>query len=306
MSSKHSAEQPKPIYHECWTIGDNQYGQQMDGTNKRVHKLQKVEILDKKIIIKDIISGNKGSVYLLCNDNKLIVCGQNEVGELGVFDTIIENIVLHWSQMKHKKMIVEIPNDVIVLIRQFTPKHIPDCISFISCPIMIRQFKINHISTGIAANHKFIINDMNQIYGFGTNQYRQISMKQDFGSKKEDSFTKIDYFSKNKISITQIACRYYGSMFLSDSSALYTCGNTEWKQQSMRQLDLFGNKIKKIACGYFHTVCIDINDNIIAFASEHFYYRRAPTRVSFFDDKQVQDVSCGALHTVVLTSDGKV
>lgn len=324
-------------YHECWTVGDNQYGQQMNGTTKRVHRLTKIQRLDKKLKIRSITSGNKGSVYILSADNRLIVCGQNEVGELGILDTIIELIIVH-RFVKSIKMTQIIPKDIIAAIRGFSMKHIPNSLAVISSPITMRQFKVKYVSNGIASNHKFIITDKGGLYGFGSNLFRQISLQRGFEGAAESaklfSFKKMKYFKENKIRIKQIDGTVHHSIFLSDDGNVYRCGTRTRFYQNYRsfssasssskhieRVEGIDSRVVGVSCGYDHTVCFDENSKLIVFGANAFgqccvrsrspYYGfqaehvRDPLYIDF-DGGSIQKIVCGARHTLILTVKGSV
>ena len=56
-------------YHGCWSIGCNKNGAQGNGTKHNVMHLKKMTSLPENININNIITGNCGSTYLLCDNN---------------------------------------------------------------------------------------------------------------------------------------------------------------------------------------------------------------------------------------------
>eukprot|EP01084_Bolivina_argentea_P008930 16709_1 len=114
--------------YQYWSIGRNKYGDQCNGTTLPVTKLELIKSISNnpniQFNIQDIIIGNESSVYLVCNDQtRIIVCGNNSRGELDLF------IDTHCELFKRLKCQTR--------------------------PFIIDDYKIKHISSGIASNHRF-------------------------------------------------------------------------------------------------------------------------------------------------------
>ena len=83
--------------HKCFTVGNNLYGQQGQGTDEHITKLIELP-LPKNIKITNIISGRNGSTYLLLHNNQMIVLGHNEYGQLGTTTELILVIIRYWCR----------------------------------------------------------------------------------------------------------------------------------------------------------------------------------------------------------------
>ncbi|CAM9849889.1 unnamed protein product [Ascophyllum nodosum] len=72
--------------------------------------------------------------------------------------------------------------------------------------------------------------------------------------------------------------------------------------------------VKQLACGYFHTVGLEDNGQLLAFGRNdfgqlglgHVLDTREPTRVPLLAKKRIVQVACGSYHTVPLDADGKI
>eukprot|EP01083_Nonionella_stella_P304852 1061124_1 len=150
-------------------------GQQGLGTDaEEIDEIELVEEINQmcNIHIHNISAGVYGSAYLLCNQHRMIVLGNDEHGQLGVAYHLIRMIITSWH-----RAYVQMPMDIVSLMITFVPQlnwqH-----DITNKPILIDDFAIKYISNGIASRHRFIITINNQIYAAGDNRNMQCGINQ--------------------------------------------------------------------------------------------------------------------------------
>eukprot|EP01083_Nonionella_stella_P159388 519893_1 len=244
--------------HRCWTIGDNEMGQQGLGTDEEeINEIQLIEEINQidDIHIHNISAGVYGSAYLLCNQHRMIVVGNDEHGQLGIAYHLIRIIITSWY-----RTYLQIPTmDIISLIISFVPQ-INWQNYLTNKPILIDDFPIKHISNGIASRHRFIITTNNQIYAAGDNRNKQCGIKQRDrrDEPKFNTWMKMDWFKQNKIKIIAIDCAWDYSVFLSGDGDVYTCGSSfngieKW---------FIGHNVIQICCGSNHSLLLLQNGDV--------------------------------------------
>eukprot|EP01084_Bolivina_argentea_P082694 149719_1 len=206
--------------HQIWTIGWNTFGQQVTGNDDSVDKLTLIDTITSQIQVKDIQTGFNGSTYILLTNNKMIVMGNNEDGQLGLGLNLVSIIINYWFYQLYIDLFIN--NDVINVINAFTSLHYE--FPKVSTPILITHFNIKSISNGIGSHHRFIITDKNRIYGCGQNTNNQLATVN--GSNRSSTWRQIQSFISSKITIKQIAHSNSVSHFLSNNGDIYVIGRS--------------------------------------------------------------------------------
>ena len=239
-------------------------------------------------------AGRRGSQYYDGNDNdrsgvnpinsvfpkqtEVIGFGRNLEGQLGI-------------------------GDAEDLKTQFSPVEVPD----------LHGLGINMIVCG--SYHSVVVLTDATVLAFGEGSNGQLGLGNRLSPKVP---TQVSFF-KGKVP-KAVACGEDHTVVVC-TDAVYTFGSGEDGQLGLGDNEdrlipspvpgLSGQGVTAVACGSHHTAVVS-NGSLFTFGwNKHGQLgsgddadRNAPTEVAFFSGKQVQDVSCGVQHTVVLCSDG--
>ncbi|CAL5192144.1 unnamed protein product [Lathyrus oleraceus] len=122
--------------------------------------------------------------------------------------------------------------------------------------------------------------------------------------------------------VVEIACGGRHSVVITDAGALLTfgwglhgqCGQGNNADQLRPTLvpSLLGTRVKKIAAGLWHTLCVTVNGQIYAFGGNQFGQlgtgndqpETSPRLLDTFENNLSRIISCGARHSALLTDDG--
>ncbi|XP_073221979.1 uncharacterized protein [Cicer arietinum] len=122
--------------------------------------------------------------------------------------------------------------------------------------------------------------------------------------------------------VTEIACGGRHSAVITDTGALLTfgwglygqCGQGNNADQLRPTLvpSLLATRVKQIAVGLWHTLCVTVNGQIYAFGGNQFGQlgtgndqpETSPKLLDTFENNLCKIVSCGARHSALLTDDG--
>eukprot|EP01084_Bolivina_argentea_P255836 430448_1 len=303
----------------CWTIGDNKYNQQCYLGTEALLKLKPINPCDK---IKNIVSGKFGSTYIISDDGKLIVFGNNDCRQLGITtDTFIYMIISHFTQH-----LCFIPYDILFLMINFCGNVFSDSFDYNrfdenahSVPIEIFINEIKLVSNGIAANHKFIITKTNELYGIGCNRYDQLGIN----SYNDKALNKISFFDNLNVNIVQIECGCTFSMFLTMNGKIYVCGRSYngalglgsnvGNVNGFRMIKKIKHlNIKQICSGDEHTLALNENGQLYSWGNGgqlgHGTKTNvwSPKRIKYLEKKVIGMIDCGSDHSVVLAKNGLV
>ena len=290
--------------------------------NDKTLTLEPVTLKDKDgkdIFLKQMESGYNDSKYILGYNGDLIVSGTNKYGELGLenerINSILNNMISdHFDEKKDQLCkITDITNitDINQLIIQFVGG-----IKYMSEHLDIHKNKGNRISTdimesikliscGIAARHRFIITETDNVYGCGNDTFNQLGYQ---GSKrrhdlislvdaksnlinkplptsmdamsKQKHWVKIDFFTENDIQLKQIESGYTTTIFLSEDGDIYTVGYSSYgnlgigdknnKLTKITRIFTIKTKISSISTGFDHTIAINEYGHAISFGDNAF------------------------------------
>ena len=137
-------------------------------------------------------------------------------------------------------------------------------------------------------------------------------------------FHEIELFKNQNVSIIQIAVSPYHSVFLDDMGIIWTCGKAsclgfegdkDWVHVP-KQIKFFVEneiKIKNIACGYEHTLAIDVNGKVYGWGMSHYGECGFRSDTAIYEPKCITElekyeadiIKCGAYHSYVHTKCGK-
>jgi len=124
----------------------------------------------------------------------------------------------------------------------------------------ISSANIKQIACGY--NHTIFLASDASIYVVGLNDGGQLGLGHQ--TTPQSTIQEISYFNDNGITITQIACGSYYTMFLASDGKLYGCGSNSkgelglghetYGQSTIQEIIFFDQiKITQIACGYYNT-----------------------------------------------------
>jgi alpha-tubulin suppressor-like RCC1 family protein len=196
------------------------------------------------------------------------------------------------------------------------------------------NIKISQIACG--NGHTMFLTDDGNVYGIGRNYSYQLG----YSNSRADQLTPryLSWFREggNNITITQIACGYSHTMFLTDDGNVYGVGKnsdyqlgysiTTAEQSTPRHLSWFregGNNItiSQIACGYNYTMFLTDNGDVYGVGYNGYYQlgysisnsaQSTLRHLSWFreggNNITISQIACGpsSEHTMFLTNDGDV
>ena len=186
-----------------------------------------------------------------------------------------------------------------------------------------------HISSGGYAKHVIIRLADGSFYGWGRNRSLQLGI----GDGNQTSYSYSSPFYLQLISegifadrkIHQIACGEFHTVFLTADGCVYACGSNKNKQCGIDhngQLISFptkiggvleGVRIKQIAVGTYHTLCLSDDHNVYAFGSNQYQQlgfesdddKSIAMKVTFFNDLNAKQIIAERHCSAVIVDDGK-
>jgi alpha-tubulin suppressor-like RCC1 family protein len=252
---------------ELYSCGLNCFGQLGLGDNNDRNTYTKLEHNFGKI--KNIYCGSQHNI-ILNENNELYVCGNNYYGQLGLGDYNIRytytKLEHNFGKIKniycgeHHNIILNENNELYVCgHNNFGQLGLGDNYNRNVYTKLEHNFgKIKNIYCG--ANHNIILNENNEVYVCGYNNYGQLGLNHYFNinvyEKLEHNFGKI----KN------IFCGEYHSIILNENNEIYVCGRNEYGQLGLGDnknrytyinLDYNLGKIKNIYCGGYHNIILN-------------------------------------------------
>ncbi|XP_040372143.1 ultraviolet-B receptor UVR8 isoform X4 [Rosa chinensis] len=213
---------------------------------------------------------------------------------------------------------------------------------FIASPCLVTMGPGVRITTVAAGGrHTLALSDMGQVWGWGYGGEGQLGLGSrmkmvssphlipciDQSASGKDKFSAVSQGSKFPGSyVKEIACGGRHSAVITDAGALLTfgwglygqCGqgNTKDQLKVTRVESLVDTRVKSIAAGLWHTLCISVDGRVYAFGGNQFGQlgtgaEEAETlprllNSSSLENKHAKAVSCGARHSTILTEDGQL
>eukprot|EP01083_Nonionella_stella_P281706 958656_1 len=272
------AKQHDPII-QALSIGLNKYGQQVNGSTEDVKELQPILNIKQKGI--ETIQSPLGSLFIKHEDGDVSVGGYNTYGQLGI-----------GSNDEAIKRLVSL------------------------------GFKVKFISHGIGAYHVFVSTEEGdneeRLLVAGWNKHGQLGVKT--SSDKQNAFIT---GPKIPIDVKEIATGYYHTIFLGCHGIMYVCGEgpngqlgltKKTKEVSIPTMIPTKVKMKQVVTGSQHCValtqegcCFSWGDNPEGqLGHGDTTNRYTPTQIHALKAVEMASVSCGANHTIFLSSCGTV
>lgn len=185
-------------------------------------------------------------------------------------------------------------------IEQNTPQRAPNLIS-----------NIKELICGY--NHSMALTESNEIYGWGSNYYRQL------GFTDNILFNNPQKLSFNIPNLEQIFCGYDHLIALTESGEVYSWGVNHCGQlglgdnfnQDIPQKLLSLKKVKQIACGAGYTMALTQSCEIYVWGLNEFQQlgfaddinRNIPEKLLFLPQgEEIKQIICGHSHSIALTS----
>jgi RCC1 and BTB domain-containing protein len=168
-------------------------------------------------------------------------------------------------------------------------------------------------SFGFSFGNVIALNRSGQIFGYGTNNYKQILNCDEISLKNG---VKISFNSKVK----QIECGWYHTMVLTDNNDIFTWGKNDEGQCGTGTNEIVespfnvkineNSNIKSIVCGNYHSLVLYDNGIVYGWGFNGFGQLGLGTN----DDQlkpikileNIKQIDCGYNHTLALTNDGIV
>ena len=276
--------------------------------------------------VKNIITGYNGSTYILLDEDNLVVIGDNYHGQLGVLSSIIQTIFKCWYN-KNK-----IPMDIVSLIIKHIGKNVFNIDNKQLLPILIQDFKINYISSGIAASHKLIIVG-DKLYGSGTNEFSQLGIKASSMVTASNAHSAWNLIELNNAdldikNIKHISCADTYSIVLMYNGDIYASGYSSrgglglglqiTQLHHFKNIDIAASIcMVKIECGFDHTLGMDDNGVVYSWGDnsdgqlgqgDDVHFMMKPSKIMYFveNDIRIINIACGSMHCVTLDDNGNV
>ena len=260
---------------KLFMFGKNYYGQLGNKSNKNSDLPVKINL--GNIHIYEVSCGlhHTGVVTV---DGKLFMFGSNESGQLG-YTGDNTNIPVSWF---------------------FETRN-----------------KVRSVSCG--DYHTAIITKDNRLFMVGKNNYGQLGIKPDqFGSRHEipielKEFSNNVYAASCGFGYTGVVTKD-GKLFMFGKNNRGQLGTQNPERDNPTEIKLFGNKIHNVSCGGFHTGVVTKNNRLFMFGASSSgqlinEYEPGeiyePIEVKSFEGN-VSKVSCGYLHTGVVTKNGQL
>jgi alpha-tubulin suppressor-like RCC1 family protein len=276
-------------------------------------------ITDFDHVPEEIISDWK-QVYK--NYGKVYVFGGNEYGQLGLGDNQNRIIPTLLGNIKAKSiscgdshtMIINLDNNVWSFglngygqlgLGDNYDRNIPTILSN-----MGQNFKAKSVSCG--EDHTMMIDFDDNVWSFGDNQHGQLSLKGDLDINIPHSI-----LSKgNKIKAKSISCGSNHTMIIDLYNNVWGFGFNRYGQLGLGDnkdrikptpILSQGDKIKAkfVSCGDYHTMMIDLDDNVWSFGDNQYgqlglgdnQRRDIPT---LLENIKARSISCGRWHTMII------
>jgi len=275
--SENHASGRKRITGEVWSFGYGEFGALGIGTRQSFVIPQPICSLKR---ISQVACGESHSMALAEN-GQIYTWGCNRYGQLGLGD---------------KR-------------NRFAPVLIESLV----------RFHVNIVEVSCGTQHSLILSSNGDVFSFGCGSFGRLG----HGDHKHQLSPKVIVALRGK-KIIQIGCGGWFSVFLSKHGSLFGCGCNRYGQigvtKASTQLvpryltELRGKYIVRVACGKHHVLAYTGKDVCYSFGGGTCGQLGTGTRKSCDQPSVIEtiskakliDFSCGYLHNIALTSDGKL
>eukprot|EP01084_Bolivina_argentea_P273035 465010_1 len=220
--------------YELWSIGNNTFGQQGNGTNIDIQEINAITTFSKRV--KDVITAEYGATYILFEDGTYECCGYNECGQLGTDANININT---WCSINYR---------------------------YISIDKIFSSVSSTHAFC--------ISKTTNQLYAIGSNSYKQFGFKTDSNEnnnwiQNKEPLTSIKHIStswKHTIFLSEdgeiyaAGCSYDGALGLGLNISICP----------VRSIIQAKTRFNDVACGLYHTLAIDKKHTLWSWGSNQY------------------------------------
>ena len=175
---------------------------------------------------------------------------------------------------------------------------------------------VKSIASGII--HRICLTIKGNVYSWGNNCHGQLGLADDVTTYFPQ---KIQLFNISTINCGSHYTIAYGNGILygwgHNSSGQLGLGDHNSKNKPTA-LSFFRKDILQINCGASHTICLDLDHNIIGWGNNEFgqlcignlgiFACDTPREITFFKEKNIKIISvkCGQIHTIFLTSSKEI
>ena len=275
-------------------------------------KVKKKKILPLKSTKITSISCSSFNTYCLTNAGELLVCGSNAKGQCGV-----PNSNKGCELTKETK----IPLECAHLRDHFSP-----------ILLLLEAFKLVKFKQ-IASNGEtgMAVTNDGKVFVWGSNEQGQLGTGFSPDVTYQESPQPLAIFKR--VDIKSVSCGGHHTAFLAANGEVHVCGSSENGRLGLGETVMhFQNpyqyipriviglpNIKKVACGYSHTIALDDSNHIWSWGSGWFgklglgntVDRITPTMVpsnSFYPHlkEQIKEIACGEYHTLLMTAQGSL
>ena len=341
--------------YSVYGVGDNQnYQLGYSNTGNQLTPRYLNWFSDNSIVISQIVCGSHYTMFLTDNGNVYGV-GNNGYYQLGYSSNgdPLTPIHLSWfreggnnitiSQIacgaRHSMFLTDDGNVYGIGENRRYQLGYSSSTSSQSTPIHLSWFReggnnitISQIACG--SSHTMFLTDDGNVYGVGRNSHYQLGYSSSTGNQSTPRYLSWFREGGNNITISQIACGRFYTMFLTDDGNVYGVGDNSYyqlgysssasNQSTPRYLSWFregGNNItiSQIVCGYYYTMFLTDDDNIYGVGANYSYQlgyssstssQSTPRHLSWFHEGgnniTISQIACGDYHTMFLTDDGNV
>ena len=259
-------------------------------------------LLNTEKKVKQIACGSKHFMFIDSSDD-VWVCGNNELGQLGIGNYVEPIEPIKIPQIKGKHITCGINSSFIIDTNDklwacgsntFGQLGISNNYSLVN-KFMKVGIKVKDISSG--HYHSVAINMNNEIMCTGNNNFRQLCSDSVHNVKKFTKFQTKQRFSK-------VRCGAYYTLALDDEDNLWGFGQNNYGQLGKQQkhhssLMYITENIKDMACGVFHSIYIT-NDGKVYGLGKKTSFQSNINDDNSFGQVLANNVFCGPFYTILL------
>ncbi|XP_050409912.1 secretion-regulating guanine nucleotide exchange factor [Patella vulgata] len=337
-ASKTPTDQPNKIL--CW--GANSYGQlSLGNKDDQLEPIPIANLQDTNILY---ITGGGGHSLAITDENKLLVCGSNSRGQLGLGHT--EDITVLTSLPEfHNKPINQVvggwdftlavsgqpQGDVLYswgsnsfnqLGRSSQPNNFSPIPGIISLPSGTKNVKIKNVTAGL--RHCMVLTEQGCVFTWGHGKKGQLGylLPDKSAPKSVQQPTKVELPEP----IIKIFCGSYYSGAVSEQGNLYLWGCNKYGQLAhdvtiltssslpiQISSHIFKTGIKQITSGWTHILVLTDDGNVYSWGrGDYGQLGRKISRICDFtpsriDNMQpIQYITCGSEHNLAIDSSGNL